>query len=288
MPEDQPYLSIVIPAYNEEQRIGKTLDAVERYLQTKPFEAEVIVVSDGSRDDTVAIVSQYASKMPNLRLIANEENRGKGYVVRQGMLEAKGALRLFTDADNATPIEELDQLLRWVKQPANGKWQIAHSRNERSAEPYAIRHTPLADYDVAIGSIGLKESKVEKSESGIRALAGKIANLLIQFTVLPGIHDTQRGFKLFTAEAAEDIFSRTKIDRWGFDIEALALARKLRYRIREVPIRWIHDPRSHVKSSAYLKTLWDLARIRFWLWTDAYHIRRREPLTPTMGEKGSS
>ncbi|OHA49461.1 MAG: hypothetical protein A2991_00325 [Candidatus Terrybacteria bacterium RIFCSPLOWO2_01_FULL_58_14] len=255
MGAESPHLSIVIPVFNEERRIGATLLAIERYLNEKKLTAEVLVVSDGSRDSTARIVADYQNLFKNLRLIANNENHGKGYVVRQGMREAKGALRLFTDADNATPIEELDQLLPHIKQPG------ASGEKGRTAA------------DVVIGSIGLKESKVERGESGIRSLAGRLANLLIQTTVLPGIKDTQRGFKLFTAEAAEEIFSRARIDRWGFDIEALALARKLGFHIHEAPIRWIHNPESKVKASAYLNTFWDLARIRWWLWIGAYHIR---------------
>jgi len=243
---EPPFLSVVIPAYNEEKRLGKTLLAVDKYLSEQSYSSDVLVVSDGSKDGTARVAEDYAKLMRNLRVIANTENHGKGYVVRQGMLEAKGALRLFTDADNATPIEELEKLLPFMKE---------------------------GGYGVVIGSIGLKESQVEKSEGGIRALAGKLANLLIQIMVLPGIHDTQRGFKIFTAEAADAIFSRARIDRWGFDIEALALARKLRFKIKEVPIHWIHDPDSRVKASAYVNTLLDLARIRLGLWAGVYHIR---------------
>ena len=255
--EKQPLLSVIIPAYNEEHRIGKTLEAVDTYLSAQHYDSEILVVNDGSKDNTASVVEGYRDKMPRLRLIANPENHGKGYVVRQGMLEAKGQLRLFTDADNATPIEELEKLLPHIKAPKEPR--IAFD-----AQPAA------GDYDVVIGSIGLSESEVERAESGLRQLAGKIANLLIQVVVLPGIHDTQRGFKLFTAKAAEDIFSRVTIERWGFDIEALALARKLGYRIKEVPIHWIHDPDSRVSGSAYIDTLLELVRIRIGLWTGKY------------------
>jgi len=252
MGETQPYLSVVIPAYNEAKRIGSTLEAIDAYLGHQSYVSEILVVVDGAKDNTAEVVGGYAARMSRLRVIDNRENHGKGYVVRQGMLEAKGELRLFTDADNATPIEEIEKLLPYVERQATSE--------EAQEEGYAV----------AIGSIGLKESNVEKSESGIRVLAGKMANLLIQIVLLPGIHDTQRGFKLFTAKAAEDIFSRCTIDRWGFDMEALALARKFHYRTKEVAIRWIHDGRSTVKASAYVNTLLDLARIRFGLWFGEY------------------
>jgi dolichyl-phosphate beta-glucosyltransferase len=239
-----PFVSIVIPAYNEERRILGTLAAIQTYLGSRPFSAEVLVVSDGSRDRTNDLVAEYAARRPGVRLIASHPNRGKGYVVRQGMLEASGTLRLFTDADNATPIEELDTLL--------------------------ARVPPQGECDVAIASIAMASSRVEAHESALRRLGGRAANALIQATVLPGIRDTQRGFKLFTAAAARACFARARIDRWGFDIEILALARHLGLSIAQVPVRWRHDPDSRVRASAYLRTLGDLGRIRFWLWTGAY------------------
>ena len=249
MSASRPFLSIVIPAYNEERRIGQTLLAVEKYLSESQYSAEVIVADGGSNDNTVRVVEGYAKHIDGLSVISVRGGFGKGFVVRNGMLAATGELRLFTDADNATPIEELEKLLPFARSPGRG------------------------DDDVVIASIALSESKIERPESGIRPLAGKLANLLIQMTVLPGIWDTQRGFKLFTAEAAERIFSLGRIDRWGFDIEVLALARRLGFSTREVPVRWIHDPDSKVTGSAYLNTLWDLARVRWWLWANSYDVR---------------
>lgn len=242
-----PRLSVIIPAYNEEERIGSTLDRIIEYVTKKQGllgQTEIVVVSDGSKDRTASIAKERAARFPNLRVIDNKENHGKGWVVRQGMLEAKGVLRLFTDADNATPIEEIEKLLPHVK--------------------------PQGVYDIVIGSIGLKESKVERAEPLPRVIAGRLANILIQVVAVPGIMDTQRGFKLFTGEAAVAIFSLTKIDRWGFDIEVLALARRLKFKTKEVPIRWIHMAGSKVKADIYYKTLTELAKIRFWLWTNAY------------------
>lgn len=253
MGNGSPILSIIIPAYNEEKRIGKTLQAIDGYLKTKSFSSEVLVMDGGSKDRTVSVVEDLRRSTSNLRVVVARGGFGKGFVVRRGMQEAKGALRLFTDADNATPIEELEKLLPFIKKPQ----ELGGG----------------GEYDVVIASIGLKESQVEKAESGIRTIAGKMANLLIQFVAVPGIHDTQRGFKIFTAEAAEAVFPQGKVDRWGFDIEVLALARKVGFRIKEVPVRWIHDPDSKVGAGAYLNTLWDLARIRWWLWTNSYKTR---------------
>src|SRR3989344_5399930 len=194
--EFMPRLSIVIPAYNEEERIGSTLDRIIEYATQKQGllgDTEILVVSDGSNDQTVTIAQERQGRFPKLRVIDNKANHGKGWVVRQGMLEAKGSLRLFTDADNATPIEEIEKLLPFVKSQGM--------------------------YDIAIGSIGLKERKVEQAEPLPRVIAGRLANFLIQTVAVPGIQDTQRGFKLFSGEAATAIFSLTKIDRWGFDIE---------------------------------------------------------------------
>ncbi len=248
------FLSVIIPAYNEERRIGRTLQAVDAYLSKKPWQSEILVVSDGSKDGTPAVVEGYQKLTKRLRFINNKENHGKGFVVRQGMLEAKGTLRLFTDADNATPIEELEKLLPWIAIENVPEGISAHS----------------GGHDVVIGSIGLKESAVEKSEQLFRVIAGKMANILIQVVLLPGIHDTQRGFKLFTADVAQRIFSVSRIDRWGFDMEALALAHAFRFKIKEVGVHWIHDPDSKVGGSAYAKTLVELFKIRAWLWLGAY------------------
>lgn len=252
---ENPFLSVIIPAYNEERRIGRTLQAVDAYLAKKPWSWEILVVSDGSTDGTVRVVEGYKNLIKNLRLIDNAENRGKGYVVRQGMHEARGALRLITDADNATPIEELEKLLPWINMPEESKGFISGWKG---------------GYDVVIGSIGVKESQVEQGERASRKLVGLMANVLIQIVLLPGIRDTQRGFKLFTAQSAQKTFSPARITRWGWDMEVLALARKFKFRIKEVGIRWIHDPESKVTASAYFKTLFELFKIRWWLWIGSY------------------
>jgi len=160
------------------------------------------------------------------------------------MLEAKGQLRLFTDADNATPVEELEKLLTYIKKPTAG-----------------------SKYDIVIGSVGIPgKSLVKVPEPLLRVIIGKLGNILIQLLATPGIWDTQRGFKLFTKTAAEKIFKKTRIDRWGFDFEALALGRRFGFKIKEVPVVWIHQQESKVESSAFLTVLVELFKVRWWLW----------------------
>jgi len=219
-----------------------TLLSVSEYLSRQSYDYEILVVSDGSSDNTVATVQRLISNIQHLRVIDNKENHGKGWAVQQGMLEAQGDYRLFTDADNSTTIDHLDRF-----------WSYTQS-----------------GYDVVIASIGLKEAKVASTEKFYKRIFGKMGNLWIRFWAVPGVHDTQRGFKLFTAKAARAIFPKLKITRWGFDIEVLALARKFGFKIKEVPIKWVNDPESKVKPSAYLQVLIETLKIRLWLWSGRY------------------
>ena len=239
------YLSVIIPTYNEEKHIAKTVKSIYKYLFEKNIEHEIIVVSDGSVDKTNDIVRSMFSSIPTIQLLDYKKNKGKGFAIRQGILKAKGQYRLFTDADNATTIDQIDKFM------------------------------PLFNegYEVVIASIGLKESKVSSgSEPLYRVLFGKMGNLFIQMMVLPGISDTQRGFKVVTAKAAQDIFSRLTINRWGFDIEMLALARKFGYKIKEVPVNWKNDPNSasHPRLLAYFQVLLETVRIKWNLMTGKY------------------
>jgi len=238
------YLSVIIPAYNEEKNIEKTVRSVFNYLKSKNIEHEIIVVTDGSKDKTNDIVRLLISEMPTtLQLLDYEVNRGKGYAVKQGMSKAKGDLRLFTDADNSTPIEHLEVFLPYINE----------------------------GFSVVIGSIAVAGHKVAAGSEPIwRRVAGKLGNLFIQIMAVPGIHDTQRGFKIFTAEAAEKIFPMMTIERWGFDIEALALARKFGFKIKEVPIDWKNDPESRVGLKAYFQVLTETVKIRLNLLTGKY------------------
>jgi glycosyltransferase involved in cell wall biosynthesis len=213
----KPHLSIIIPAYKEAKRIHKSLDAIEKYIKSKDFVVEVVVVLDGTPDDTLGVAESYKEKIPTLKIIDRKENKGKGYTVKQGMLEAEGELRLFCDADNSTPVEQVDKLLYWVNK-----------------------------YDVVIGSRYVEGGKLARPQSFPRKMGGRALNLIIRMLAIPGIKDTQCGFKLFSEKAAKEIFPRQSFDRWSFDIELLAIARRLGYKIKEVGITWYDDPHSLV------------------------------------------
>lgn len=241
----KPFLSVIIPAYNEAGRLPLTLVDIDRILQKAKYPYEILVVNDGSTDNTADIVRKMADTVKNLKLIDNNVNQGKGGVVRQGMLLAKGQYRLFTDADNSTSIDQFDKMIPYFGE----------------------------GYNVVIGSRAVKGSKLEPAQPFYKQLLGKLSNIIIQIVNLPGIWDTQCGFKAFSEEAAEKIFSKTKINGWGFDIEALALARRFGYRIKEMPVRWVNNALSHVKLSAYLKTFWENVKIRWWIIIDKYNIK---------------
>ena len=240
------YLSVIIPAYNEENRIKGTLEAVYNYFLRQNYSWEVIVVSDGSKDRTVEVVSEFISNKPEISLIANTQNHGKGYVVRQGMLQALGDFRLFTDADNSTSIEQIEKIL-----------------------PYLINK----EYDIVIGSIEVLGAQINEQAQWYRRALGKYSKYIIRIVAgLWDIHDTQRGFKCFTAASANNIFSITKIDRFGFDIEALALAKKMGYKIKEIPVVWNNPGDSKVSLKSYFEVLRDLFKIRLYLLNNIYKL----------------
>ncbi|MBI4098960.1 glycosyltransferase family 2 protein [Candidatus Parcubacteria bacterium] len=243
MPDSRrPRLSVIIPAYNEARGIAATLLDIDHYLSRQPYAYEILVVNDGSTDETPQIVQRFADTVAHLKVLSNSENHGKGYVVRQGMLVAQGDVRLFTDADNSTAIDHVATF-----------W------------PYFSE-----GYDVVIGSRAVRGARIAVHQAGSEALAGRLGNKVIQVLAVGGIWDTQAGFKAFSARAAQDVFSRITIDRWGFDVEALAVARLLGYRIKEVPIRWVNDANSHVRFSAYLEVLWETVKIRLNIWRGRY------------------
>lgn len=242
---DKPYLSVIIPAYNEEKRIAHTLKRIKEYLSQQDYSYEVLVVVDGAKDKTAEAAEGFAAGWPQLKIIKNKINHGKGYVVRQGMLEAKGEYRVFTDADNSTDIKHLEKLLPKFKQ----------------------------GFDVAIGTRDYRDvigATQAVPQSKFKRFLGDAGNLFIQFLVVPGIWDTQAGFKGFTAEATQKIFSRTTIDRWGFDVEVLALVKEFGYKIAKIPLYWENDVQSHVKFSSYLGVLRDTIKVRFNLWNRKY------------------
>ena len=233
----QPFLAVIIPAYNEDQRILPTLERVREYLSIQAYTWSVTLVSDGSSDKTVDLAKGFAEKNPNFHVIHYSPNRGKGYAVRKGMLEVEGDWILFSDADLAAPIEEVEKL---------------------------IEHAEAGD-DVSIGSRPLKESKLEIHQPFYREMLGCGFNLAVHLLAIRGIHDTQCGFKLFSKKAARDVFSRCKLEGFSFDFEALMIARDLGYRIDEVPIRWRHQEGSKVVLMRDgPRMLRDLVKLRFW------------------------
>jgi dolichyl-phosphate beta-glucosyltransferase len=210
-------LSIVIPAYNEELRLPVSLALISAYIQASGRETEVIVVDDGSRDRTAAVAKSVQSEMPCLRLISNLKNRGKGYSVRHGMLEAYGRIVLFTDADLSAPIEEADKLL-----------------------------AALANHDIAIGSRALDRSLIFARQSVFREYAGIVFNKIVRIILRLPFVDTQCGFKAFRREPCHIIFEQQRIERFGFDPELLYLARHHGLRAVEIPVRWAHSPATKV------------------------------------------
>ncbi len=241
----QPYLSIVIPAYNEAKRLPLTLIEIDKYLKNVDYSYEIIVVNDGSKDTTAESVNRFVSLIKNLQVIDNEKNHGKGWVVKQGMLEAKGEFVIYIDADNAISINQIE-----------GFW------------PYLKK-----GYDVIIGSIELKESKVEENAAWYRRFLGKWAKYLIRVLTIWEIHDTQRAFKLFRGKIVKDIFLRQTINRWGFDIEILVIAKKLGYKIKELPVTWINPAESKVSLKSYFSTLGELLKIKWNLIIGKYNLK---------------
>lgn len=251
MNERTPELSIIIPAYNEEKRLGRTLARIHDYFASQgmgPDYSEIIVVDDGSTDGTASVVQDWERRMPELRLIRNDRNHGKGFSVRHGMLEARGKIALFTDADLSSPIEESRKLLAALD----------------------------AGNDIAIGSRALDRSLIAVRQSRLREIAGIIFNGFVWiFTGLP-FHDTQCGFKAFVRARARIAFEQQRIERFGFDPEILYLAKRHGLRSVEVPVRWAHDAATKVNVLRdSLLMFADLAIIR---WNS---LRGRYPRTNT-------
>jgi len=213
-----PELSIIIPSYNEEVRLPATLEHIAAYIAASRRTTEVLVVDDGSNDTTGAVAESYRSRLPSLRLLSNAGNRGKGYSVRHGMLEARGDIVLFTDADLSAPIEEADKLLAAI---ANNN-------------------------DVAIGSRALDRSLISTHQSPFREFAGIVFNTVVRACLRLPFVDTQCGFKAFRRERCKIIFEQQRIERFGFDPELLYLARRHGLRAVEIPVRWAHSPATKV------------------------------------------
>ena len=238
-----PVYSIIIPAYNESERITATLESVAAYARQQQWDVEVLVVNDGSRDNTVAVVEQLARAHPFIRIIENPGNRGKGYSVRNGMLQSRGEILLFSDADLSSPIEEAPKLFEAL----------------------------AAGADVAIGSRWLRAELQSQRQPLMRQIYGRMFNVALRLLLGLNFRDTQCGFKAFRREAAQRIFPLQKIERWGFDPEILFLARKLGFRTMEVPVRWAHSAgtRLHPLRDG-MRMVWEIFRVRWYAITGQY------------------
>lgn len=249
MPET--YLSVIVPAFNEEKRIGATIFDIDKHLSRQKYSYEIIVASDGSTDKTVDVVKKYKQLIKNLEVIDNLENKGKGMVVRQGMLAGKGKYRVFMDADNSASIKHFDNM----------------------------EHLFKNEYDIVIGTRDKRDSKEARQEQGqpfFRRIPDWASSILTWILVAPGAWDTQCGFKGFSEKAVNDIFPRLKIPRWGFDVEILCLARRLGYKVGIIPIHWKNDRISHVTLGGYLNTLMELFLIKWNVLKDRYGIKEKK------------
>lgn len=239
----EPTYSIVIPAYNESARLGATLEKVLAYIHTQGWNAEVIVVNDGSRDNTADVIRTFAAKDATVRLLENPGNHGKGYSVRNGMLNARGRVVLFSDADLSSPIEEAPKLFQALEQGA----------------------------DIAIGSRWLRAELQTQRQPLYRQLFGRVYNLILRLTLGLHFRDTQCGFKAFKQPAVQAIFPPQKIERWGFDPEILFLARKLKFKVQEVPVAWGHSGGTRINPLVDgSRMVMDMLRIRWYDLTGKY------------------
>lgn len=235
-----PFLSIIIPIFNEQLRIGQ-LPNVYNYFRKQKFSFEVIIINDGSTDNTLKKLKELSKKF-KFTLLTYNPNKGKGYAIKTGMLNASGKFRLFTDIDLSTPLDEIEKFLHL-----------------------------LSKYDLLIGSRKIKGSNLTKRQSFIREVLGKGFTFLSQLLLNVAVSDFTCGFKIFSEKAAKLIFTRQKLDRWGFDAEILFIAKQLHLSIKEVPVRWANDPKSKVRySQDIIDSLLDLLRIRYFSFRKYY------------------
>lgn len=254
------YLSVVIPAYNEEKRLPATLESVITYLKNKDYRSEIIVVDDGSKDGTSLVVNRIGAQkewqasetrgVQSVTAVKYPEggNHGKGYAVRFGMVQSTGKYRVFMDADNSTTVDHVERFLPYIKED---------------------------NYDIVIGSRDVRDADVAVHQAWYKEAAGNLGNLLIRIMAVRGIYDTQAGFKMFTDKSVKEIFPLLTIDRWGFDIEILAVAQRLGFKIKEAPITWINDPNSKVSAKAYLEVLGEVFKIRRNIWQGKYDVAKK-------------
>ena len=241
----KPFISVIIPAYNEAHRLPSTLTALSQELSHVKFEYEVLVVDDGSSDHTSEVAKTFQSSIKNFTVIENNKNEGKGSAIRKGMRAAQGTWRLFMDADNATPFSEFAKILPYTNE----------------------------NYSVLIGSRKIRGAMISTPQPWQRRCLSWGGNIFVQLFFSLGISDTHCGFKCFREDAAEKIFSQAKINRWAFDDEILVLAKKMGYEIKEIPIAWSDVKMySTFKISDYLASLFDALRIKYRLLTKKYPL----------------
>lgn len=246
----KPYLSVVIPAYKEKERIGTNLLEIESFLADKNFEYEVIIVVDGSPDNTAEVARNYSKQVKNLRVIDNEKNHGKGYVVRQGLLEAQGKYVVFLDADGSTSITHVEKFLPELEKGS----------------------------DLIVGSRKIDGAFIQVHQPKYREFMGEGGNWLIRIVLgLWSFPDTQCGFKMLTGKAAHEIAKRMVVDRFGFDFELIILAKKLGFKIKQMPVRWLNEEGSTVSltgPNGFIQVLIDLFKTRLRLLTGKYNITK--------------
>ncbi len=238
-------LSVIVPAFNEERELSENIKKYNDYLRRQNYQYEIIIVNDGSTDNTADIAGRLESETPELRLIDNQINRGKGAAVSQGLLAARGEYRLFIDADNATSIDHVDKI--WPQFKA-GSDIVIGSRNPRDAA-------------------GAHQTK---KQFLLKRVLGICGNRIFQFLIFPGIWDTQCGFKAFTKTAVESIIPKATIGRWLFDIEILSIARQYNYNISKIPVHWANRSFSRVGVRGYFIAIFELLKIKFNLWKKKY------------------
>lgn len=241
----KPYLSVIIPVYNEATRLPLTLVDVDRHLSKAKYSYEIIVVDDGSVDDTVEVAKKLSKLVDNLRVVSYEKNQGKGFAVKTGMLEATGKYRLFMDGDNSTSVDHFNKM-------------VPHFKD---------------GYDIVICSRDIKGSELHPPQPWFRRILGNLGNIYIQILLVWGIWDTQCGFKCFTEKAAKQVFNLQKIKGFGFDVEILALGRRSGLKIKQIPVFWVNDTNSRVSLGSYIQVLIDTLRVRIWLWRGKYDLK---------------
>jgi dolichyl-phosphate beta-glucosyltransferase len=240
---EEVFLSVVIPAYNEEKRLPNSLNNILNHLNNKDYKYEIIIVDDGSKDSTIDVIQKFGKKYSQIYLLKNLKNMGKGFSVKKGILQSSGKYVLFTDADLSTPIEEVDKFIETLER----------------------------GFDIATASRFLPNSNLAIPQPWHRKLMGFLFRYLVSFIALKGFTDTQCGFKCFREKVAKDIFSRQRLTGFGFDVEILFIAKKLKYNIIEIPVVWRDSPQTRLNPFIHpIKMLFDLFKIRIYNLKGAY------------------